>query len=568
MSLSKSEMLEFKSLLDSFREQVITEDEFLKLQSCLEHSQEAQNYYLDYINICSELDLQQATIFDSNDLNQENVQQMQILREAINNDQYLNLEKKLLNQEGNRKDISRISNKQLEKYLNSQHPSEIGIKPSSPLSFDSVRLNYKYFAFVACLVIAVGIWILFATDHSKPVAKIVDSHQAEWQASKWLGEEQILLYNKEYFLLKGLAEIEFYDGAKVILEGPVEIKLESANGVFLKQGKLVAYIPSQAKGFTLRAPNVDYVDFGTELAVKVLPDGSSECHVIDGVVQINANQTVTIVAGQAKGVLADGDIIEKEYDSSSFVKQIRPVSRQPSWIAYNKAVYKSNPVGFWNFEGGQGKIKNSISDSDFHAEWISRHSIELLQETHDNTILKLDGMSGHFSLTDTEELGNGFTLVFHLKLDQIIRQNIIWQLNADDASQGYSRRLNMDQQGVLHLSGQYIQKNDADKDRFVTCDIVHGQPILQKKQWYHVVVSMSQDWTVMRLYIDGQLYSQAMASKDKPFELDFPELKFGAKMASDPIEAMQGGVDNIILYDKVLSNHEIETLYMTSQSIN
>lgn len=74
-------------------------------------------------------------------------------------------------------------------------------------------------------------------------------------------------------------------GATMILTGPVEATLESGHGATLTRGRATVRCPSGASGFTLRTPESEIVDLGTEFSVFVEPGGGTEVHVLDGSVE-------------------------------------------------------------------------------------------------------------------------------------------------------------------------------------------------------------------------------------------------------------------------------------------
>jgi hypothetical protein len=74
----------------------------------------------------------------------------------------------------------------------------------------------------------------------------------------------------------------------VIVEGPAELELESAWRVVCRSGRLRAFVPEPAQGFTIVTPDYQAVDLGTEFALSVGSDGLSEVHVVDGEVRLDA----------------------------------------------------------------------------------------------------------------------------------------------------------------------------------------------------------------------------------------------------------------------------------------
>ncbi|MDA0350536.1 MAG: hypothetical protein O3C20_24425, partial [Verrucomicrobia bacterium] len=70
-------------------------------------------------------------------------------------------------------------------------------------------------------------------------------------------------------LSSGSAELEFYNGASVILQGPADLEIVSADGGILHAGKLRAQVPEHAHGFTITSPDVKLVDLGTAFGMDV-----------------------------------------------------------------------------------------------------------------------------------------------------------------------------------------------------------------------------------------------------------------------------------------------------------
>jgi ferric-dicitrate binding protein FerR (iron transport regulator) len=103
-------------------------------------------------------------------------------------------------------------------------------------------------------------------------------------------------------LRRGAVQFDFYSGARVVLEGPAEVRLVSSMEVGLIAGRVRAQVPPQAEGFVVDGPNFRVVDRGTEFGVAVAAD-AAEVHVFQGEVELAAPdqpQAVrTLTAGQA-----------------------------------------------------------------------------------------------------------------------------------------------------------------------------------------------------------------------------------------------------------------------------
>jgi ferric-dicitrate binding protein FerR (iron transport regulator) len=91
-------------------------------------------------------------------------------------------------------------------------------------------------------------------------------------------------------LVAGVAEIRFDAGAKVVVQSPAELTLQSGKCLRLNVGKLTAEITAkEARGFTVVTPEGTFADQGTEFGVEVAPDRSSRVHVFKGQVEVALN---------------------------------------------------------------------------------------------------------------------------------------------------------------------------------------------------------------------------------------------------------------------------------------
>lgn len=89
-------------------------------------------------------------------------------------------------------------------------------------------------------------------------------------------------------LCAGIAEVELPSGAILVLQGPTVIDLTGSNHARLLIGRLTAYVPPRAVGFTLQAEGVQVVDLGTSFGIGQDGGGIAELHVFSGTVQVSA----------------------------------------------------------------------------------------------------------------------------------------------------------------------------------------------------------------------------------------------------------------------------------------
>lgn len=141
----------------------------------------------------------------------------------------------------------------------------------------------------ACLCI---VFVSFPNSNSNQdsfVARVVEKIDCDRESERWLTASTASIDATEVINLdRGLMVIEFGDGARVTLEGPSQFEVVSRRRGFLHAGKLTAYVPKRARGFTVGTPSCESVDLGTEFGLHVLDDGSAEAHVFDGEVVLKS----------------------------------------------------------------------------------------------------------------------------------------------------------------------------------------------------------------------------------------------------------------------------------------
>jgi hypothetical protein len=123
------------------------------------------------------------------------------------------------------------------------------------------------------------------TDHT--VAVLVQAPGAVWQETGMPTRAGSPLPPGLLHLKSGVAHIEFYNGAIVILEGPeAKLQLISRTEARCLRGKLRATVPAPAQGFTITTPKLDLVDRGTEFGLRVDESEETEVHVFQGKVEV------------------------------------------------------------------------------------------------------------------------------------------------------------------------------------------------------------------------------------------------------------------------------------------
>jgi hypothetical protein len=118
------------------------------------------------------------------------------------------------------------------------------------------------------------------------VARIVEvTADAKWDEE--LNPREFLMRLRagdKLHLLAGMAHLEFYSGARIILQGPTEFTPTGAAKGTLESGRLTGKVDNGK--FQLTTPSAKVVDLGTEFGVSVGPTSDTDVCVFDGEVQV------------------------------------------------------------------------------------------------------------------------------------------------------------------------------------------------------------------------------------------------------------------------------------------
>jgi hypothetical protein len=128
---------------------------------------------------------------------------------------------------------------------------------------------------------------------SKAIAMLNRTVDAQWHKDEEIPRLGAPLDPRWLRLESGLAQVVFYSGARVIIEGPAELQLVSQNNAVARRGRIKADIPPQARGFRVETPQTMVTDLGTSFGLDV-KEKQTELHVFKG--SVNVQPT-----GKAKG---------------------------------------------------------------------------------------------------------------------------------------------------------------------------------------------------------------------------------------------------------------------------
>jgi ferric-dicitrate binding protein FerR (iron transport regulator) len=163
-------------------------------------------------------------------------------------------------------------------------------------------------------------------------AKLVRMQDCAWETNSAPAAVGAWLPRNVVHLQKGTVELQFADGARVIVEGPAKFEPRGADRAFLSVGKLVATVPKQAIGFTIDTPTATIVDLGTEFGVETNPQ-STEIQVFKGKVEVRPDSKRGDTSSAAKIILVEGTARRVEADRQNDTVVVREVAPKANRFA-------------------------------------------------------------------------------------------------------------------------------------------------------------------------------------------------------------------------------------------
>jgi hypothetical protein len=200
----------------------------------------------------------------------------------------------------------------------------------------------------AILAIAAGLLLAVALGQrltrsggDEAVAWLVNAQNCAWANGEPPGD---LRAGTTVGIDRGLAELRFQCGARVVIEGPARFELLSNRSARLKMGKLTARIPPEAAGFEVLSPQGKVIDLGTEFGVSVSEAGATDVYVFEGRVEayptgVPSAAKVDLAQNQAARIAA-GQVIVNPAKPGRFVRAIVPpplVVPQSRKLAFDRA---------------------------------------------------------------------------------------------------------------------------------------------------------------------------------------------------------------------------------------
>ena len=426
-------------------------------------------------------------------------------------------------------------------------------------------------AAAAAAVAAIFSWFLFGTPRAakrSDVAVLSREAGAVWaEAAPQLTQ---LTQSRWLKLRSGAAEVVFSRGARVILEGPAEFRVDSDNSGFLKRGKLHASVPPSAHGFAVLGEKFHARDKGTEFACVVPESGAAEVHVFVGSVTVGNSGAAArdLSAAQAARVDETGvrDIPARPgtfIRGGDFERLIAPAPAAVGETrARNRTALSGHPAALVHFDFEEGLPFQNLARADYVPNVMN---CEIAEGAAPGTrALAFQTAESRVRVTVPGEF-NSLTLLAWIRADGLQRlQN---SLLMGDSEQPGEVHWYLTQTGDLCFA---VIGPDRKWRRMEMPRVIRPQ---NPGAWHFLAVTI--EWAAVTLYVDGKAVGSESFSGAGPIKLGTFEignwgwrpgmpLSASAQHVTSPSfyqRAFEGRIDEFAILSTALSAEEISRLH-------
>lgn len=372
-------------------------------------------------------------------------------------------------------------------------------------------------------------------------------------------------------LESGLAQVVFYSGARLVIEGPTELQLVSRSEAVCPRGRLLAEVPQPARGFRLRTDQLNMVDLGTAFGIDST-HARTEVHVFKGRVEVlpGATGRQLLAEGQATAVQANAPPRLMAANMTAFAAMLEFQERSLASEAFR---YER-----WQFANAQlNQDPSLLVHLDFEnlsgSDWTLRNAAEKNRSVTEATIVGCQYAEGRWrekqalefqSVNDRVRLDvpgdfDALTLSAWVCVKGLDRQ-----FNSLFMSDGF-------EPGTVH----WLIRNDGVLGLTVfgpgvgNYQILASPPVLTLDQlgtWLHLAVVLDDKAGQVVHYVNGEPVSRHALKQRPPFRLGAAELgNWNARSGPDPapplIRNLSGSLDEFELFSRALNDAEIRELY-------
>ncbi|KAA5545892.1 hypothetical protein FYK55_02965 [Roseiconus nitratireducens] len=384
----------------------------------------------------------------------------------------------------------------------------------------------------------------------------------------------------------GIAEIEFFCGATLTVEGPADLEVQSDWSVKVSQGRLRARVPPAARGFVVHADETEIVDLGTEFALDIDAE-NARVEVLDGEVALKGgmHDGIHLTSGQQRWLGQSGQANpDTSIDLSLDVEQQRDDAEAQRFAAWNRysrqRAEDERLVAYYRIANmPEGRtVPNSARERQGNEATL----VGPVERTNGrfgqpSTGLEFDRI-GARARTRIDQRFEAFTFATWVRIDSLDHVynalfmsdgyetgELHWQIR-EDGSLMFSVMVD-DTQEVRHFS----QRDNAEVKAAGLAKVYYSEPfwdISQSGRWFHLVAVYDPIGRRVTQYVNGQRLSDERI----PEKFYIEDLKIGPAEIGNwgqpfrktpwfAVRNLNGTIDELAIYNAALEEEEIREIY-------
>lgn len=385
---------------------------------------------------------------------------------------------------------------------------------------------------------------------------------------------------------EGVAEIDFFCGATLIVEGPADLHIESDWSVDVATGRLRANVPPAARGFVVKAAGSEIVDLGTEFALEVQSE-NARVEVIDGEVEIRGGQHDGnhLLTGQRQWL--KGTDTPHSFDNLSTLDELilrrdnAASQRFDTWKVYSRDLRRDDRlIAYFPIAGTAAAraVRNeAVTGEDFDGKIVGPVEFTTGRFGARSFGLGFDRLGSRVR-TRIDGQFQAFTFACWVKIDRLAhRYNALFM---GDGFENGEPHWQIRDDGRLMITvmvddTQEIEHFSELEDRVVTDAGLHknyfSDPfwnLSKSGQWFHLVAVYDPAQQRVRQYVNGRVVCDELIEDRllaKTLRIGPAEIgNWGQPFRKTPqfaVRNLNGTMDELAIFNAALSADEVEKMY-------
>ena len=413
-------------------------------------------------------------------------------------------------------------------------------------------------------------------ETSQGIALLTRLVDAKWSERSQTAKPGDALMPGPLAIDSGYAQVEFFCGATVIIEGPAAMELESATLARVMKGRLRAQVPPAARGFEIKVDDMRVVDLGTEFGLSVT-DAGTDVQVFDGEVELHrpeAKKTL-VTKGESFMRRPTGDLTPSELTEDMFVDIAKMATRDEDQTEARYRQWKGHSdrlrrhpemIAYYTFDSADPwnrKLSCSIEPVNNELDGAIVGARQTQGRWHAKSALEFKRPGDRVRVQIPGEYGS-LTFACWVKIDSLDR----WYnslLLTDNYQQGEPHWQILDT-GQLFFSVRVSSEEGGQQHREVLSP-PFWQPSMSG-QWLHLATTYDVENQRTTHYLNGEMLSQeAIPDHQLVRTTRIGKATIGNwSLPTKPdahfaIRNLNGSIDEFALLGGVLSASEIREMY-------